>query len=403
MASKRQFMQAKGNAKIMRIFALLLVLFLACFQAGATDILFNLAEQPGFGASPYTNRQIVLQQQSPWVGNNIFLPLTDTNGLTVFSNAQATLYNCYIAAPPGKISFQLIVTTTNGPLVDPLTGTGQATIANGTASTYPAGSVSYPAYVTDLRYALSGTASSNAFYPLFSNPSNYVNTNLLGSYVLATTNGYTYIIYSNPASFATTQQLASATNQLATTNYVNGATNGFITVVNLSNYSTTNYVNDSTNLLSNSLSNNIIQATNGLYLVLSQQIINATNPIPAQILAAATAVTNNPAITFFGTNVYTGLSVVGGEISNNATASGIFGAINIDSQTNGFGSIVFFNSTRIMRPPTSLRMSAIAGVPTSGVTNGFASTQDVANAVAGPASHELMSTRRQTDLSLAWP
>ena len=315
----------------MRILMLIGVVMLACIQARATDLGITLSY---FLANPTANRTVVLQPMNPFPGNLIFLT-SDTNGMAYLSNAPTGLINGEIKAPPGKIVFQLYITGPNLGFID-----ASNCLATGQASTYPAGQTAWAIATSDLRYALNGSSASNTFYPLFSNPSNYVQIGTL---------------------------------QIAT--------NGLATV---------QYVNDSTNLLSNSLSNNIIQATNGLYLVLSQQIINATNPIPAQILAAATAVTNNPAITFFGTNVYTGFSVVGGEIVPTVTASGISGAITIDSQTNGFGSIVFFNSTDYAT--TNQLASAIAGVPTFGVTNGFASTQDVANAVAGLASTNYVNT-----------
>ena len=50
------------------------------------------------------------------------------------------------------------------------------------------------------------------------------------------TNGYGTAVYSNGYAFATTQQLSSATNQLASTNYVNIATSGFIRAADIAAY-----------------------------------------------------------------------------------------------------------------------------------------------------------------------
>lgn len=199
-------------------FAVLMLVAAACH---ATDVFFDLTEVPGFGAFPATNRQITVQQQTPFAGNVIFLPLTGADGRTTNLNSGTGLYNCSIKAPPSVINFQIYVTATNLGSVDALT-----IPATGSASTYPAGSVAWSIFASDQRYQLSGTTLSNTFYPLYSNPSNYINNTTL----LSSSNGIMAIVNAN-----------GGTNGLATTNFV--LSQGYVTATVTNGLATTNYVN----------------------------------------------------------------------------------------------------------------------------------------------------------------
>src|ERR1700722_11483784 len=91
----------------------LIAFMLISFNSFATNVFFNLNESPGFNAVPGTNRQITINAFSPFPGNTIFLPLTDTNGCATNYNTAVGLYNFQIKAPPGLIQGRFYVTLAN--------------------------------------------------------------------------------------------------------------------------------------------------------------------------------------------------------------------------------------------------------------------------------------------------
>ena len=323
-----------------RFLAFLTVFFgvMLGLSASATDVFFDLTEVPGFGAVPATNRQITLQQASPFPGNVIFLPLTDSTGRTTNWNSGTGLFNGQIKAPPGLIQFQIWVGATNLGSIDALT-----IPASGSSSTYPAGQVAWSIFASDQRYQLSGTSLSNTFYPAFSNPSNYVQTttllstsNFLQSLVNSTTNGTTptqvsnivnNIVGGSVTGYTTTNSFITGTNRIAT--------NGYAMLVASNAFQTFQLLQAVTNLNSS-----IVSSSNLLALTKQPATLNltnwsllSTNVIPGAVATANAFTQTNPVP---ATNIY-------GTIYATAGGNGI-GFTNIQASNIVSGGTVPFGA-----------------------------------------------------------
>jgi hypothetical protein len=303
---------------------------------------FNLSDSPGFGAVPYAGRQIVISQASPFQGNLIFLPLTDTNGITYYTNLlPTTLYNGYIAAPPGKINFQLYATTPNAGVIDVTN-----IIANGQVSTYPAGSVSWPIFVSDTRYAFSGTSSSNLFYPLLSNPYFYVSNSIL----LSASNGIVSQIPSTNG-FLTAAAATNLVNQqgLNSTNFsllIGSNDTNFTRSTALANTNLSYAIGlGNTNLsqlLAGTGSTNLNTTSNYLFTVLSTNPPNLS--IATGVLNIAQIIVTTPgALSGFGDGLYTTNPLALTPSTNSFLSSNNVAAL-VPSFTNGLATIAYANS-----------------------------------------------------------
>jgi len=299
---------------LMKRLVLSLMLLCFCFAADATNIQIDMSY---FSQNPTTNRPITYQAMSP-VQGNVFTAYSDSTGTAILSNCPNTLININILAPPAKTFIQVQLLPSDTGLID-----ATNRLASGSSSTYPSGQTAWAIATSDQRYQLSGSAQSNSFYPLFSNPSNYINSMLLDNAtssiyaLLPQTNGFGNIVASNASSFVTPTSLIDATNKdyaawlaaiqgtnnlirgqlqygspiltnlsntgawtnsivagtnttlstnlgvvtinvpnqafltnaLATTNYVNTATNGFVLSGITNGLATTNYANLTTNTI----------------------------------------------------------------------------------------------------------------------------------------------------------
>jgi len=376
---KRNFDHTPGKRLFMKYRALALLLFIfAFFNANAAVIL--QMDMGFFLASPATNRTITLNAQSPFPGNTLYA-YSDTNGIAYFTNCPSGLINGVILAPPGRITFQVNILAADSGLIN-----ASNRLASGSSTTYPAGQVAWAIATSDTRYQLSGTTLSNTFYPLYSNPSNYL--------TLATdpkqTNGFTTIVFSNPAAFLP----VSGTNGLIgflqasnvafyiytnnPSNYVNqtqltAATNGLITAGATNGLATTNFVLSTASTVSNVLSSRITTTSN----VLASGIIGATNGIKSTAYSNSTAFILTNALPNL-TNGFYPLSNPSNYISgftNTATATNISGDALL--QVTNIAFYVYTNNS--------------SGYVQAGITNGLAGTNYVWQASA-TTSNALVAT-----------
>lgn len=218
------------------------LLYLCLSSFGATHIYFDVGQ---FGANPEVNRQVTLQPTTPFVGNVIFLSLTDSSGVTWYSNASVGTYNGVIKAPPGQITFQVSVTSTNLGVINALTNTSVSGVQS-----VPAGAAAWSITSSDARYARSlsnmnlGTLSGsdgvtivNGANAVLGGGTAIIITNLPQSSVYGLTNALTFLtnsIGSGVATNAIANNSGSGTNtelrgttiaeRLVATNYIgNGA------------------------------------------------------------------------------------------------------------------------------------------------------------------------------------
>jgi len=360
-----------------RVLALLLFVF-ALVNSNAAVIL--QMDMGFFGASPATNRTVTLNPQTPFPGNTLYA-YSDTNGIAYLSNCPAGLINGVILAPPGRITFQVNILATDSGVIN-----ASNRLASGSSTTYPSGQVAWAIATSDTRYQLSGTTLSNTFYPLYSNPSNYL--------TLATdpkqTNGFTTIVFSNPAAFLP----VSGTNGLIgflqasniafyiytnnPSNYVNqtqltAATNGLARSSATNGLATTNFVLTSVATASNALSSASTTASN----VLANGIIGATNGIKSAAYSNSTAFILTNALPNLTNNFYP-LSNPSNYISgftNTATATNISGDALL--QVTNISFWVYTNNA--------------SNYVTATITNGFAGTNYVNSSTAN-ASNVLVAT-----------
>lgn len=254
--------------------ARLLLLFVFCSTVYATDVHFDLNK---FNASPSGGRTVTLQPLQPFPGNLITNISADDGTFTQPNLGYGTNpvdYAVSIRAlgAAQKIDFQITVLATNLGTLEADLITSQLGI-----QTYPtAGKSSWTILTMENRYQLSGTVLSNTFYPLFSNPSNY-----LSSAVVALSN-YVTVGSLSSSNYATISLLNTASNFLQS-QIVDGAvtlpqiTNVAVYISNLS--SNLVYGNSSTFALTigNASTNFTMSASNNLYSQITQGGISALN------------------------------------------------------------------------------------------------------------------------------
>lgn len=270
------------------------IFFLACLSAGATDVL---VDANNFGANPATGRTVTYQVLQPFP-SNLFTNVTDDNGQFTISNAKVADYAMSIRASggAGAINFQFTVTASNLGTVNASDITSQLGV-----QTYPtAGKSSWTIDTMEKRYQLSGTTLSNTFYPLFSNPSNYVSWTVASNLSLAISIAYSNSLYSDYNTKIAVQSALSITNVFATNaagvSFVNGrayiSTNydgpGAALAIGLSG---TNYVNSVSNLLAASILVNSNAMTN-LVGITSNSLASAIGSAGVSALTATNIASN---------------------------------------------------------------------------------------------------------------
>lgn len=336
------------------IFALLFL----CDCADATNVQFLLTDSQ-YGISRTTNALITVQAQNIGQNGITLLPLklqqsTDATGQTTFTNVYGSsisgFYHWTVAVTNSsqRVQGDMWVSSTNlGSVTESFID-----IVNG-APTYPSGTWAWSAPASELRYAAS-TNSAGSFVTIGQLNST---SNSIIAFIVASTNGMTSIVYSNPIalssfiysnnpsgylqSFLTnglwsgkqpanviltnlsvtgafTNQIVAGTNVTLVTNAgivtiearnQTSLTNGFVSSSITNGLATTNYVFNATNNLS--ISNGVMafEPTNtwATFNDLTNRIAITSNGISIIGISAATA-----------TNIFQN-GVVGGFVSGVST------------------------------------------------------------------------------------
>ena len=275
MKSPLSLYETVNSAKRLFIWVALLGLTLTC-QA-QSNIVFFLNE---FNAFPATNRTVVLQAVSPFLGNNQFMA-SDGNGVLITNLNVGVLYNGTIKAPPANIPFQIYLPTDSGGCLD-----ATNYVALGNVSTYPAGAVAPSVMMADSRYARSGISLSNTFYPLYSNPSNYITaTSPLNSALLY---GNMNILSLQVGPGALTGDLSGGTNFQGTN------VTGTIPALPLTNaLIQADIVNESNVIVSALIASNAILAGQIPSGGISQAALNSTNALIQTTITTSSNVVNS--------------------------------------------------------------------------------------------------------------
>jgi hypothetical protein len=298
-----------------------------------TDLYFSL---PEFNAAPSTNRQVVLLPQTPFVGNAIWLNLSDSNGLTWYSNATVGLFNGYIAAPPGRIPFQIYVTSTNLGTVDAASIT-----ASGSAATDPAGAVAWSIFASDARYGpssnlVTGFVTWAAQASLSNNLAGQIGTSLTAAtnldwilFTNATLSGtYPFLLSS-----ATGYPLGSITGVGNLAQWAGLGTNTvFLAITNIQ----TNVINTS-----NGLAALTVGATNTPSLVRSNLVLVTTNVV-TQITASGTG--GSVTLTTNAGGITAAFTLTGGGTGNGAPVA-IYAGNGITVSSNQVGGMTNYTIT----------------------------------------------------------
>lgn len=202
-------------------------------------------------------------------------------------------------------------------------------------------------------------------------------TNGLAStnFAMSVTNNFTTLVYTNPSSILYTSSLptltngfvgSSITNGLATTNYVNTATNGFVGSSITNGLATTNYVNTATNGFVGS------SITNGL---------------------ATTNYVNTATNGFVGSNITNGLATTNyvlTQISSTNSANLTTTTNLVAASTNNFTTLVYTNPLVILY--TNSLPGLTNGFVGSNITNGLATTNYVLTQISATNAANLMTT-----------
>jgi hypothetical protein len=153
----------------------ILMLWVSLLAARGSDVLFDLSS-PFFNIQPATNRVVRLSQLGPFA-NQFFYRTSDVSGQFYVSNATtAYAYTATILAPPSPVNFSFWCYATNLGIVNV---TNLFALPPNAIQTMPAGQIGISFASALGLFQLNGATLSNTFYPLFSNPSNYINASTL--------------------------------------------------------------------------------------------------------------------------------------------------------------------------------------------------------------------------------
>lgn len=317
----------------MKTFIIYVILMLAAV-CNATILQVDL---PYFNLNPTTNRPVQWQAQTPVVGNN-FTTYSDGNGSAWITNIPVGLVNITILAPPARTFIQVNMLAGDSGTIN-----ASNRLASGASSTYPAGQVAWAIATSDTRYQLNGITASNTFYPLFNNPSNYVqnyqllnaSNALLNIAGAVQTNGYTSIVLSNPASYVTPASLLDATNR----DYA--AWLAAVQATNLVLASTKQPANATlTNLSATGAWTNSLVAGTNVTLATNAGIVTINVPTPSFLTNGFTdkAITNGLATTNFVTNAVSQAINTATNGFTDRSITNTYATTNyVNSATNGIG------------------------------------------------------------------
>lgn len=401
-------------------FLLTFLIFLACNVGFSSDVQFRLTD-PQFGISQTTNITLYLQAENVGIAGTVTLlpfqlsQVTDTNGQTTFTNLFGSsisgFYHWTIPAPPRRVDGDIWLSSTNLGLV-------QATAINVVfgAPTYPAGYWSWSSQASDLRYSqstnvLSGyvqvgqlLSTSNAIIALIPSTNGFVTAAITNgfattNYANGTTNGFTSIVFSNATAFTTPNQVSNIVFALANTNssftlqtvtnVANGVysnnPSGYVNSSITNGLASTNYVNSTTNALGqytttnqfNFGTNNV--ATNSLSnLIATNSSLTTLINIASNYLYSANQSSSNllQSSKQPASLILTNLSQTGA-LTNQLSAGQ-----NVNFSTNFSGNTITINA-----PNQTFLTNGLAGTNyvnsqgfvTQSVTNGLAGTNFVLN------------------------
>lgn len=351
----------------------------------ATDLQFNLRD-PQFGLNSVTNVPVQLQAQNiQQSGAVTLLPwkltqYTDTNGVTTFTNVYgssvAGFYHWVITVPntskrvDGNVWIQSTnLGTVSASSVDLVVG----------APTYPAGTWSWSAYASDIRYA--GGSNLLSSYVTIGQLNNA--SNVLQLQIFASTNGFlpiatniAYWVYSNNPAGYLSQIPVAATNQFLTAVPI-AATNKFILGLTATN--SFDPTNSAATVLASILSSNYVTAavTNGLATTnwANGKFYPTSNPS----LFVDRSITNGFATIAFvqsATNGFVDATITNGVIFNNRLVSASNSIVALIPSTNGFVTASITNGLATTNYAASL-VQATNGFVTAAITNGLATTNYV--------------------------
>jgi len=381
--------------------AFILFLFSCLFAEGQSSVQFNLND-PQFGISQTTNATITVRLWNTGYDGNLTLSpisvvqITGVNGSATFTNlwgaTNGGVYNYVVSLynSSQKFSGNFWVSSTNlgvvpEGLIDVIAG----------APTFPYGFPwCYSAVASDMRYALSTNnqlsfvqigqllAVSNSLALLIPSTNGFVTSAITNGF--ATTNfvtnalsGFTTIVYSNPAIFATPTSVTNIVNALANTNIFN-----LTTVSNIANsaysnnpagYLQTPSFTSGTNAVQTSLQANIVSTGQVLASSIGSLGISLTNA-----LTNAITITSNSFNGFATTsslqsatnNAYTTATA-----NLQATNSGLLGTLNTASNSLQLAIIGTNNILQNSKQPASTTLTNLAA--TGAFTNALAAGQNI--------------------------
>lgn len=316
---------------------------------GASNIQFLLTD-PQFGISQTTNALITLQPVNIGNQGNIqVLPIsnsgrTDSTGQYTFTNLNGGsiqgfyFWTIAIYNSSKRVTGSMWVSSTN------LGTVSESFIDNvNGAPTYPAGTWAWSMIASDLRYQQNGTNALNQFYPLFGNPSNYVQNATL----LAASNA---IVSMTPN-----------TNGFATTNYVGV---NYYPLSNPSNYVSSNSIPAFLgSYLTNNQTGNVNIGTNAT-LGTSNLVVNGAISAPSGTIVTLTANSLGPISGTLSINTSGGTVTAGANTMNPSGFTTAGGSLAPSGFIGNGGQLTNLNAGSI----TGLLQSV--NIPSFIVTNG---------------------------------
>ena len=354
--------------------------------AGLTNI--SAANLLGLGTAAYSNATAFYPNSNP----SNYVTASVTNGLAT-TNYVNNATNGFVTSSitNGLATTNYVNAATNGFVTSSITN-GLATTnyvnnaTNGLVTSSITNGLATTNYVNNATNGLvtssitNGLATTNFVLTQIS-ATNSANLTTTTNLVVAATNNFTTVVYSNPVVFLYTNSLPGLTNGFVTSSITNGlATTNFV----LTQISATNSANLTTT------TNLVVAATNNFTTVVYSNpvVFLYTNSLPTLTNGFVTAsVTNGLATTNYVNSVTNGLvtsAITNGLATTNyvQSYSDTNGAAAFYSKnsTNGFTTLVYTNPSAVLY--TNSLPTLTNGFVTASVTNGLASTNFVNTSIA---------------------
>lgn len=373
-----------------------------------TDFFFDVTAVFGTQPPDNTNRVFKIAAASPFA-NQFFYRTSDVAGHFYISNVLATTYVGTMLAPPSSLSFSFYVDSTNMGVVP---AQNRTSIPASGVQTFPAGQTA-PSFQAALNiFQLNGQSLSNAFYPLFSNPSNYINasqlsqatngfvdnsitnglvnitllnlssnalasqtvtantvTNISSNQVFVATGTYTSLVHTNPSSVLYTSSLPALTNQFAVTNGPTIFNPIFPTGISWTNLTTANGLG----------STNVINGSKFFYISKQQDQVNDVSRFNFGESSLFSTNVNNLAVPDFVQMIV--LNQGTATRSPELVVQGDNGLVMVEPSFQGSGFITTISASNGIASSGSEKLSGGAMVGGLVVTNGATNLTLTANTV----------------------